>query len=67
MKSIDKKFNVWRADANCNPIESTDKVYVGPSKRWIMKHIAYENGVKINHGDLIVRLPNGEMYCASEF
>jgi len=62
-----KKFNVWKTTPNGDPIEGTDKIYTGPSKRWIIKHIAYENNVKIRTGALIVKLPNGEMFCASEF
>ncbi len=56
------KYNVWLADANCNPIEGTDKYYWGRSARWVMQHVAAENGIKIKQGALIVRLPNGNAY-----
>lgn len=60
------KYNVWRSNADCSPIAGTDKIYVGPNKRWVMRHVAYENGVEIKPGDWlgIVRLPNGEMFSA---
>ena len=60
------KYNVWKTDSKCNPIEGTDKIMRAPSKRWLMNHIAYENGVEILHGSLIVRLPNGDMWTATK-
>lgn len=62
------KYYVWRSNIDCSPIEGTGKIYVGPNKRWVMKHVAYENGIEIKPGDGlgIVRLPNGEMYSATK-
>lgn len=60
-----KTYNVWRSKPNCEPIEGTDKVYSGKSKRSVMKHVAWENKVEINEGDIIVRLPNGEFFSCS--
>ena len=61
------KFNIWRAKSNGDPIDGTDYIMNAPSKRWALKHIAYENNVELPHNSMIVRLPNGEFWCASEF
>lgn len=42
-----KKYNVWKADSNGNPIEGTDRVISGISKRAMIKHLAHEEGVNI--------------------
>lgn len=59
-----KKYNVWRCYPNCDPIPGTDKYYWGPSKRWVMKHVASENGITLFPNQMIVKLPNGEFYTA---
>lgn len=66
MKKINNKYSVWLADSSCNPIEGTDRILLGPSQRWIMKHLAYESGVEYRPNSLIVRLPNGNFWNASK-
>jgi hypothetical protein len=61
-----KKYNAWLADKNCEPIPGTDKILTGRSKRAVIKHLAYEEGVEHKHNDMIVRLPNGNCWCVSE-
>ena len=60
------KFNVWKAKPNGDPIEGTDYLMDAPSKRWALKHIAYENKIVQPHNSMIVRLPSGEFWCVSE-
>lgn len=60
------RYNVWLADSKCTPIEGTDRIITGPSQRWIMRHLAYENGVEYKPNMLIVRLPNGNFWNASK-
>lgn len=63
-KSI-KKYNAWKCDSNANPIEGTDRIISGRSKRAILKHLAYEEGVEYIHNSMILRLPNGEFWAVS--
>lgn len=66
-KTLNKeyKFLVWKADSKCNPIENTDRILIGPSKRWIFNYLATEEKIKLNlHNGTVLRLPNGEMWCA---
>jgi hypothetical protein len=60
-----KKYNAWKANSKCEPIEGTDRILLGENKRNVLRHLAYEEGVEYKHGDLIVKLPNGEMWCVS--
>lgn len=62
MKNSENKYNVYKCDSKCNFIEGTEKIYIGPSERWVMAQVAYENKVKINPGATLVRLPSGEFY-----
>ncbi len=57
-------YNTWEAEPNGDPIEGTDKIYSGISKRAVIKHIAYERGVKIDEGDQSVKLENGNRIFA---
>jgi len=61
-----KRYNVWKSNSNSDPIDGTDRTLTGPSKRWIMRQITYENNIKYNN-ELIVRLPNGCFYNCSQF
>jgi hypothetical protein len=60
------KYNAWKADAKCDPIEGTDRVLEGPSKRWVAAHIAAEEKVTITPGAQIVRLLDGTFWCISK-
>lgn len=62
MKDLQHKYNVWRTDSHCAPIEGTDKYYWGKSARWVMQHVAYELGIKLEVGGLVIRMPDGDMY-----
>lgn len=61
-----KKFNVWKAKSNDEPIDGTDRLLVGVSKRAVIKHLAYEEGVKHTPNDMIVRCKDGTVWCASQ-
>ncbi len=61
-----KKFNAWKAKSNCDPIEGTDRLFTGNSKRDVLQHLAYEEGVEHNRNDMVVILPNGDMWCVSQ-
>jgi len=63
---IIKKYNAWKANSNGDPIEGTDKILTGVSKRAIIKQLADEEGVKHNHNDMIVRLKDGTFWCVSQ-
>ena len=57
------KYYAWLSDKDSNPIEGSDRIISGPSKRWILEMIAYENKVEHLHNSPIVRLPNGDVWC----
>jgi hypothetical protein len=61
-----KKYNIWKADQKCAPIEGTNYILDAPTKRWALDHVAHINGVKRGHNDMVVKMPNGEFWCASE-
>ena len=61
-----KRYNAWKADEKCNPIEGTDRILVGQSKRAVIKHLADEEGVKHQHNDMIVRCKDGTIWCVSQ-
>jgi hypothetical protein len=55
-----KRYNVWETDGNCNPIERSDKIFSGRSKRAVLKHLAYVNCDKTyQHHSMCVNLPGG--------
>ena len=60
------KYNAWKAKSNGEPIEDTDRILEAPTHRWVIKHLANEEGVAHKHNDVIVRLPNGDFWCASK-
>lgn len=66
-KNRSGKFNIWKAKPNGDPIEGSDYIMNAHSKRWALRHIAYENKVELPYNSMIVRLPTGEFWCASEF
>ena len=57
-----KKYQVWKADSKCEPIEGTDRVLFGSSKKSVVKHLAYEEGVQYSEGDILVRCKNGDVW-----
>ena len=62
-----KIFFAWKATSLGEPIEGTDRMFRGISKRSVIKHLAYEEGVDWKHNDMIVRLPNGDNWCVTQF
>lgn len=60
------RYNAWKAKPNGDPIENTDRILNGVSKRAIIKHLAYEEGVNHNHNDMIVRCKDGTIWCVSK-
>ena len=57
------KYNAWKADSNLEPIEGTDRIIKGKSKRAVIKLLAYEEGVPHMHNDMIVRCTDGTIWC----
>lgn len=62
----EKKYNAWKADSDYSPIEGTDRILFSKSKRAVLKHLAYEEGVELPHGHMIVRCKDGTMWCVSQ-
>ena len=60
------KYNTWKAKSNGDPIDGSDRILTGVSKRAIIKHLAFEEGVKHQHNDMIVRCKDGTMWCVSQ-
>lgn len=60
------KYNAWKAKSNGEPIEGTDRILTGVSKRSIIKHLAFEEGVEYQHNDMIVRCKDGTTWCVSQ-
>ena len=56
------RYNAWKSKPNGYPIEGTDRIFTGVSKRAIIKHLAYEEGVEHKHNDVIVRCKDGTMW-----
>jgi hypothetical protein len=64
---MNKNYLAWKAKANGDPIDGTDRILTGASKREIIKHLAFEEGVKHQHNDMIVKLNDGTMWCVKQF
>lgn len=60
------KYSAWKANLNGEPIEGTDRILSGVSKRAIIKHLAFEEGVEHQHNDMIVRCKDGTTWCVSQ-
>lgn len=56
---LNKKYHAWKADLQGNPIPNTERILTGTTKRNILKHLAYEEKVKHNHNDVLVRCKDG--------
>ena len=63
-KNKNKKYYIWKTNSSCEPIEGSNRILEGPSERWIIKHIAHENGIKVLPNAKLVRLENGDMWFA---
>jgi hypothetical protein len=60
------KYNAWKANSNGDPIEGTDRIFTGVSKRAIIKHLAFDEDVEHQHNDLLVRCKDGTIWCVSQ-
>ena len=58
-----KKYSVWLADARCNPIDGTDRVMIGPSIKYVLKYLAYEENVIFQGWESSIKLANGNRWC----
>jgi hypothetical protein len=61
-----KKYNAWKAKSNGDYIEGTDRLLSGKSKRSILSHLSYEEGVEYKHDIMIVRCKDGTIWCFQE-
>ena len=43
-----------------------DRVFTGKSKRDVIKHLAFEEGVEHKHNDVIVKCKDGTIWCVSK-
>lgn len=59
-------YNAWKANSNCEPIEGTDRTLTCESKRAVIKHLAFEEGVEHKHNDMLVRCKDGTIWCVSK-
>lgn len=66
MEAKNKTYNAWKAKTNGEPIEGTDRLLTGSSKRAIIAHLAHEEGVNHQHNDVLVRCLDGTVWCVSE-
>jgi hypothetical protein len=66
MKSQLNRYNAWKADSKCEPIPDTDRVFTGKSKRAVVKHLAYEEGVENMHNDILVKCKDGTTWFVSK-
>jgi len=66
MESKLNRYNAWKADSKCNPIPDTDRIFTGKSKRAVVKHLAYEEGVEHLHNDSTVKCKDGTIWCVSK-
>ena len=61
MKS-QRKYQVWKTDSKCEPINGTDRVMSGSNRKSVVKHLAYEEGVTYKEGDILVKCKNGDIW-----
>ncbi len=57
-----RKYFVWKTNSNGEPIDGTDRVLTGSSKKSVVKHLAYEEGVQYTEGDILVKCKNGDVW-----
>lgn len=60
------RYNAWKSNQKGEPIEGTDRILTGSSKRSILKHLAYEEGVEHQHNDVIIRCQDGTTWHVSK-
>ena len=57
-----RNYTPFKADSKGNPIEGTDRIFTGESRRKCLSLLAFEEGIKLNPNDICVRLPNGDSW-----
>ena len=60
------RYLAWKATSKGDPIEGTDRILKGSSKRAIIKHLAHEEGVEHQHNDMVVRCKDGTIWCVTK-
>jgi len=60
------KYNAWKAKSNGDPIAGTDRTLIGFSKRAVIKHLAFEEGVEHQHNDVMVKCKDGTFWYVSK-
>lgn len=60
------RYNAWKTDSNLNPIEGTDRILTANSKRAVVRHLSYEEGVEYVYSSMIVRCKDGTLWCVSK-
>jgi len=66
MKKKLYRYNAWKTNDNFEPIEGTDRILTGPSKRWIVKHLASEEGVEYKNDIMMVKCKDDTLWFVSK-
>lgn len=45
------KYEAWKAKPNCEPIEGTERIIIGNTKREVISYLAYEESVEHKHNE----------------
>lgn len=53
------RYNAWKSQGNCEPIEGTDRTLEAKTKRLAIRHLAYEEGIKWEYNDMQVICKDG--------
>jgi len=61
-----KRYVAWKSTPDCAPIEGTDRFLSGISKRAILEHLAFEEGVEYQHNDMIVMCKDDTFWSVSQ-
>lgn len=63
---MENKYHAWKANSKGEPIENTDRTLLGSSKRAVLQHLAYEEGVEYHSYHRVVRCKDGSFWCVSK-
>ncbi|MFC4721742.1 hypothetical protein ACFO5O_05395 [Geojedonia litorea] len=66
MKNRVKKFNAWKAKSTGEPIEGSERFIYACTKQKVMEILAIEEGVQFIKNNNVVRLPNGDLWYATQ-
>jgi len=56
------KFEAWKSDSKCNPIENTERNFTGPNREFVLKFLAFEEGVELKPGSIHVECQDGSRW-----